>query len=234
MLEMLPRGVEVVGDEGAAGADVVRAGRQHEVVDGKLAAPVEQVGKAALALRTSEDIGLFDPDPGQLAPLRAQRVEFVGDGKLAGEQRLARCEPFVAGNDRVLHDRSPSVWVADRQWRRDRPGARPSQGDRWNRLISRYIRGMPPSGRHRRHAGPHHVMRPGARCQPGHHREARRGGERQPAGHAAALPARGIRPGCHRIRCHFRASGRLWRGFRPVAGEHGLRRGGASGRELQV
>ena len=143
MLEMLPGRVDMVGGEGAAGADVIRARRQHEVVDGELAPVAEQVGERAVALGTLEDIGLVDPDPGQLPALGAQRVELVGHGAFFGEKRLAGVEPFFARNDRVVHGRSPSGIGSGVTERR----ASRSQGGKWNRLISRYIAVMPSIGR---------------------------------------------------------------------------------------
>ncbi len=109
MLEMLPRRVDMVGDERAAAAHMVRARRQHEVIDGELAAAAEQVAERALALGPFEDIGLLDLDPGQLPALRAQCVERVGDGALLGEKRLAGVKPLVARNDRMVHGQSPLV-----------------------------------------------------------------------------------------------------------------------------
>jgi hypothetical protein len=94
LLEMLPRRIDVVGDEGAAGADVGRVRRQHEVVDRKLTAAAEEIAERHLALRSLEGVGLLDPYPGHLAALGAQRVEPVGHVALAGEKRLPRLEPF--------------------------------------------------------------------------------------------------------------------------------------------
>ena len=78
MLEMLPRRVDMIGDERAAAAHMVRARRQHEMIDGELAAAAEQVAERAFALGPFEDIGLLDPDPGQLPALGAERVELRG------------------------------------------------------------------------------------------------------------------------------------------------------------
>src|SRR3712207_2129669 len=118
MLEVLPRRVDVVGDEGAARADVIRTGRQHEVVDGELAAAAEQVTERACALGPFEGLGLLDLDPGQPPALGAERVEFVGHGALLGEKRLAGLKPLLARNDRVVHGRSPSVVGQPRtRWR---------------------------------------------------------------------------------------------------------------------
>ena len=73
--------------------------RQHEVIDGELAAAPEQIRERALALRPFEHIGLLDLDPGQLAALGAKGIELMGDGFLLGEQRLAGGKPFLARGD---------------------------------------------------------------------------------------------------------------------------------------
>ena len=44
---MLPCRVNMIGDERAAGAQVVRARRQHEMIDGELAAAAEQIAERA-------------------------------------------------------------------------------------------------------------------------------------------------------------------------------------------
>ena len=85
----------MVGDERTARAKVLRTRCQHEVVDGELAAAVEQTAERAFALWTFEDIVRLDPDPGQIPPLGAQRVEFVGTGALLDEKRLAGGEPAI-------------------------------------------------------------------------------------------------------------------------------------------
>src|SRR3954452_4887122 len=132
---MLPRRIDMVGGERAARADMVRARRQHEVIDGELAMAAEQIAKRAFALGAFEDIGLLDSDPGQLPALRAQCVEFVRHGTLPGEKRLAGGEPFFARNDGMLHGQSPSVWGVEWVSCRGPPEASFSQGDTWKRLI---------------------------------------------------------------------------------------------------
>ena len=109
MLEMLPRRVDMIGDERAAPADIVRARRQHEIIDGELAATAEQVAERAVTLGPLEDIGLLDLDPRQLPALGAERVEFVGHGALLGEKRLAGVKPLFARNDCMVHGQSPLV-----------------------------------------------------------------------------------------------------------------------------
>src|SRR3954466_3416692 len=56
VLKMLARRVDVIGGEGTARTDVVRTRRQHEMVDGKLAAAAEQLGKRAVAVRPVEHV----------------------------------------------------------------------------------------------------------------------------------------------------------------------------------
>jgi hypothetical protein len=76
MLEMLVRHIQMIGDERAAGAHMVRARRQHEMKDGELAPAAEQVTERACTLRSFEDIRLLDLDPRHLPALGAERVEF--------------------------------------------------------------------------------------------------------------------------------------------------------------
>ena len=107
------------------------------MINGELAAAVEQVTKLAFAPGAFEDVGLFDSRPGQAPPLGAQGVELVSHGKLLGEKRLGSGEPFCMRNDRMLHGQSPSDWVARWVSGRAGPEASFSHGDRWKRLISR-------------------------------------------------------------------------------------------------
>jgi hypothetical protein len=78
---------------------VIGARREHEVIDGELAAAPEQIRERALALWPLEYIGLFDLDPGQLTACGAESIQLMGDGFLLGEQRLAGGKPFLAGGD---------------------------------------------------------------------------------------------------------------------------------------
>jgi hypothetical protein len=91
---MLPRCIDVITDEGTAVADVVGSGRQHEVIDGKLAAAVKEIGKRPLPVCPFKDIGLFDFDPWKLAARRSNRVELAGQLLLTGQEILARSEPL--------------------------------------------------------------------------------------------------------------------------------------------
>jgi hypothetical protein len=109
MLEVLPCRVNVIGDERAAAARMVRAGRQHEMIDGELTAAAEQVAERALTLGPFEELGLLDPDPRQLPAFGAERVKFACHGAFLGEKRLAGVEPLFARSDRMVHGQSPSV-----------------------------------------------------------------------------------------------------------------------------
>ena len=50
------------------------SGTEHKMLDDQLAAAVEEVGEGLLPVRAVEHILLFELDPGQFAPLRAQLV----------------------------------------------------------------------------------------------------------------------------------------------------------------
>ena len=69
------------------------------MIDGELTAAPEQIRERAIALRSFEQIGLLDRDPGQPAALGANCVELVGYRSLLGEERLAGDKPFVARYD---------------------------------------------------------------------------------------------------------------------------------------
>src|SRR3978361_1388505 len=107
MLEMLPRRVDMIGDERAARADLIRTWCQHEMIDGELALAAEQVAERAVALGSFKDIGLLDLGPWQLPALGAQFVERVCQGALLGQKRLGGGKPLFARNDWMVHDQSP-------------------------------------------------------------------------------------------------------------------------------
>ncbi|MCY1403490.1 hypothetical protein D9M71_186740 [compost metagenome] len=104
MLEVLVGPVDVVGEEGAAGATFLPVGAEHEVVDDQGAATVEQVGQGFPAVRPFEGVDLVDTDPGQRPPLGAEPVPFTGKGLFLAQQLLAGMQPFFAGNHGVLVD----------------------------------------------------------------------------------------------------------------------------------
>src|SRR5579883_3491744 len=89
----------MLGDERAPLANVIGARRQHEVIDGELAAAMKQIGKGALAIRSLEDVGLLDFHPWQMAALLSKLVELVRHLFLFDEQSPARGEPFLARDD---------------------------------------------------------------------------------------------------------------------------------------
>src|SRR4029450_2905927 len=66
--------------------------------------------------RPVEYIGLVDLHPGQLAALGTELVALARELFLLRQQRFARGDPFLAGNDRMLHLRSPPTLqtVSDR------------------------------------------------------------------------------------------------------------------------
>jgi hypothetical protein len=63
MLEMLPRRIDMICDEGAPFANVIGPRRQHEVIDSELAAPFEEIRQRLLSFRSLEDIVLLTCSP---------------------------------------------------------------------------------------------------------------------------------------------------------------------------
>ena len=96
MLEMLQRAHGVIEFERAADAAFRPVGAEHEVLDDKLAASVEQVGEGDLAVRSVEHVVLLHLDPGQRATLGAQLVAQPGEFLFLAQQFLARGKPFIA------------------------------------------------------------------------------------------------------------------------------------------
>src|SRR6185312_11871053 len=101
--------VEMIGEIGAARAALHPARSEHEVINQKLALAAEQAGERLASARAVEAVDFFNLDPGQLAALRAESVALPGEFLFLGEQRLARREPFVLGNDFVLHAGAPYI-----------------------------------------------------------------------------------------------------------------------------
>src|SRR5262245_8528679 len=64
MLEMLSRRVDVIGDEGAALAQPGGVRRQHEMIDGELAAVAKQICECAGTRESFELVSLVDLHPG--------------------------------------------------------------------------------------------------------------------------------------------------------------------------
>src|SRR3546814_11715308 len=107
MLEVLPRGVDVVGLEGAAGAALLPAGAEHEVLHEELAAPGEEIAQRNRPLGPLEDVVLLDLHPGQRAALLQQLVALARERLLGFQLRLARRQPDLAGYDLVFPRASP-------------------------------------------------------------------------------------------------------------------------------
>src|SRR5260370_21671082 len=99
---MLPRPVDLVGEQRAAGTALLPIGTEHEVVDHELAASVEQAGERHRTVGVLEDIVLLDPDPGQRAALFRQAVALAGIRLLLGEKGAAGLEPLFLRDDLVL------------------------------------------------------------------------------------------------------------------------------------
>jgi hypothetical protein len=112
MLEMDESAVDVIGLERAADAAFLPSRAEHEMIDDQLAASIEEVGERLLAVRPIEQIGLFDPDPGQLAALPCHLVADLGQRLLMRQMRLARDQPFFPRDDFLrVHEISPLVRV---------------------------------------------------------------------------------------------------------------------------
>jgi hypothetical protein len=71
---MSDRGIIVVCDKRAQFAALTPLRIKHEVVDDELASTAKKVSQSLFAIRTVEDIILFDFFPGQIATLPAQIV----------------------------------------------------------------------------------------------------------------------------------------------------------------
>ena len=93
---MLAHRVNVVAHQGTAVADVLGPECQHEMIDGKLAAAIEEFGKRPLPVHAFKDIGLVDFDRWKLAARRPDRVELTGQLLLPGQELPARREPFLS------------------------------------------------------------------------------------------------------------------------------------------
>src|SRR6266567_1429172 len=89
MREMHGHCVGVVGHERAAWAALLLTRREHEVLNQKLAAAVEQIGEPLPAAAPLEGVLLVDADPRQLA------------GAAARPDRCAASSPFRRRADRA-------------------------------------------------------------------------------------------------------------------------------------
>src|SRR5262249_30605954 len=90
---------DVIDDHRAARAagrrPAIDTGRKHEVVDDELAASLEQFDEARLAVRSVEDVILFDSDHWQPAALCIQCVSRSRGSLFLGEQALTGHAPFL-------------------------------------------------------------------------------------------------------------------------------------------
>jgi hypothetical protein len=99
---------DLVGAERAAAAGMFRpsedAGLEERAVDDELAAPLEQVEQARLALRAFEHIVFLDEQPRHAAALGGQRVLGAGERLFLDKHLLEGAFPRFLGNDRrCLH-----------------------------------------------------------------------------------------------------------------------------------
>src|SRR6266404_4242430 len=93
---MLPRPVDLVGEQRAAGTALLPIGTEHEVVD------LELAGERHRTVGVLEDIVFLDPDPGQRAALFRQAVALAGIRLLLGEKGASGLEPLFLRDDLVL------------------------------------------------------------------------------------------------------------------------------------
>jgi hypothetical protein len=95
---------DLVGEERAAATAALRpAGHARlveEAVDDQLAAAVEQVEQAGLAVGAFEPVLLFDRHPRHPAALGGQRISRARELLLLGQQLLVSGLPVLLGDDR--------------------------------------------------------------------------------------------------------------------------------------
>ncbi len=104
MLEVLASGVEVIGQQRAPRADVVRIRREHVVIDEELAAAGEQLRQGLRPVAGLEDILFLDLHPGQGAAFGAHLIQHAGGGLFLLEERFAGLQPGGLGDDlRGIH-----------------------------------------------------------------------------------------------------------------------------------
>ncbi len=99
---MWDHAVEAVRNRGAHRTSRLVVGAEHEVVDDKLGATVEQLIERLLPVRGLKYVGLFDRHPRQLPTLPGERVAHPGQLLLSGQQRGARGLPLFASGDLML------------------------------------------------------------------------------------------------------------------------------------
>src|SRR5215207_9772072 len=130
-VEVGDRRIEVVRDEGAAGATRVLVvdpvpEAEHEVVDEQLRAAVEELGKRLRPLVGLEAVLLFDRHPGQLLPLARKLVVAACELLLALQQPLACGPPFLARAGPSRHQSASSASAASLSSAISQPGPTPS------------------------------------------------------------------------------------------------------------
>ena len=97
----------MVAELRTARAAILPVRREHEVIDDQSPAALEQLAERLPAGWRVEGIGLVDRRPGQRATLLDDPGAQLGELLFLGQQGLAGREPLYAGNDVVLHGRSP-------------------------------------------------------------------------------------------------------------------------------
>src|SRR5215207_6616335 len=114
-VEVGDRRIEVVRDEGAAGATRVLVvdpvpEAEHEVVDEQLRAAVEELGKRLRPLVGLEDVLLLDRNPRQIPAPAGELIALAHIRLLGIEQLTPFGEPFVSCPFAVVrHGQSPSL-----------------------------------------------------------------------------------------------------------------------------
>ena len=94
MLEVLACAVDMVGEEGAAGAAFFPSGAEHEVIDDELAASGKEIGEGYFTAGAVEDVGLGDFDPGERAAFCAEGVTGASMGFFLDQKCFAGFEPL--------------------------------------------------------------------------------------------------------------------------------------------
>src|SRR2546423_5244596 len=99
--------VEMIGDEGAAGASGIvlvdpEPEAEHEVVDEQLGAAVEEFSQRLPPIVRLEDVLLLDRDPGQLLAPAGKLVATPHQRLLGLEELKPRRKPFLTRSDLVI------------------------------------------------------------------------------------------------------------------------------------
>jgi hypothetical protein len=99
MGEMHQRASDVIGHERAAGAALLPARAEHEVLHDQLAASLEQIGEALFSTGRIKDVVLIHSHPGQVTTLRGERVALAAVILLVDQQLLPGLDPLGPGHD---------------------------------------------------------------------------------------------------------------------------------------